>query len=55
MVMEFLPPRDIAIGYYDAGCFKSSWVFFFYKGKMKLIENDAVYVEVWIAAEGVKG
>lgn len=29
--------------------------FFFYKGKMKLIENDAVYVEVWIAAEGVKG
>lgn len=39
--MEFLPPRDIALGFDHVGCFKSKWVF--YSEKMKLIENDAAY------------
>lgn len=46
MVMEFFtPPRGTAIGFDHAGCFKSRWISFIW-GKMKLIENDAVYNQV---------
>lgn len=41
----FYPPRGTGIGFDHAGCLKSRWISF-KRGKMKLIESDAVYNQV---------